>query len=361
MFSSSGQGLQHLRSRGEGLNAVASPSLDVQWRAGGFSSWHVLPLFPFTFNAFLRQISFERQSIRRFRPDVVVSDSRLSPIIAAKERSVPVVTILNQFLVSLPPRFRTPTGKYLERIAGDCLGLLWSLSDRILMTDLPPPYTIAESSLLESDISGVVEFVGFTSPRHPVSAEALEKARRLLELDGRPLVFCQISGPDQTKSTFTATMLRAAENLGRDFNVVVSLGYSAGSSSPMRLESGAWVFGWCPVKDELFRMANVIVARSGHSTIGQCINQGKPAVLVPIHNHPEQIGNAEKFSKLGLGREIRSEKLTPENLSGAVRECLEDPAFRRRGEQIRSVSEKYDGVEKTAEIVRSYCPAGEPY
>lgn len=355
LFSSSGQGLGHLRSKGRELAHVASPSLDVQWRGGGFSSWHVLPQFPFTFNAFLRQVEFERQSMRRYRPNIVVSDSRLSPVLVAKERSVPVVTILNQFQISFPPRFRSRTGRYLERIGGDCLGLLWSLSDRILMTDLPPPYTIAEVNLLESDLSGVVEFVGFTSPRREVSEAALERARRLLELDGRPLVFCQVSGPDQTKGIFTATILRAAEDLARDCNVVVSLGYSSGSSSPKRLESGAWVFGWCPVKDELFRLADLIVARAGHSTIGQCINNGKPAVLVPIYNHPEQIGNAEKFSRLGLGKEIRSEKLTHDNLSSAVRECLSDPAFRSRVEKVRKVSERYDGLGRTAEIIRSYC------
>jgi len=355
LFSSSGQGLQHLRSKGGGLAAVASPSLDVVWRGGGFSSWHVLPLLPFTFNAFLRQVAFERQSIGRFGPKVVVSDSRLSPVVAAKERSVPVVTILNQFQISFPPRFRSRSGRFLERIGGDVLGLLWSLSDRILMTDLPPPYTIAEVNLLESDISGVVEFVGFTSPRPDVGAEALEKTRRLLELDRRPTVFCQISGPDETKGVFTATALRAAEGLARDYNVVISLGYSSGSPSPRRLESGAWVFGWCPVKDELFRLADVVVARAGHSTIGQCINNGKPAVLVPIHNHPEQIGNADKFCRLGLGKEIRSEKLTSENLAEAIRGCLGDQAYRRKAEEVRAVSERYDGVQRTAEIIRSYC------
>jgi UDP:flavonoid glycosyltransferase YjiC (YdhE family) len=115
------------------------------------------------------------------------------------------------------------------------------------------------------------------------------------------------------------------------------------------------VFGWCPVKDELFRLADVVVARAGHSTIGQCINNGKPAVLVPIHNHPEQIGNADKFCKLGLGKEIRSEKLTSENLPAAIRECLGDQGYRRKAEEVRRVSDRYDGVQRTAEIVRSYC------
>jgi len=354
LFASSGQGFDHLLSRGWGTRAVESPSLDVQWRGGGFSSWHVLPHFPFTFNAFLRQVAFERQTIEKFDPGVVVSDSKLSPVVAAKEKSYPVVTMLNQFLVSFPPRFRSGLGKQYERVAGNVLGLLWSLSDRVLMTDLPPPYTIAESSLLGADVSGVVEFVGFTTTRLQLGEAALQKARRMLGIDRRPLVFCQISGPDPTKKEFSETMMNAANSLERDYNIVLSLGHSEGTSVPRRLASGAWAYDWCPIKDELFELADLIVARAGHSTIGQCIYRGKPAVLVPIGNHPEQIGNAEKFSRLGLGRYIRSERLTPEALVGAVRECLEDPAYKRRVEALRRVSERYDGVERTATVIRSF-------
>ena len=98
-----------------------------------------------------------------------------------------------------------------------------------------------------------------------------------------------------------------------------------------------------------------MVARAGHSTIGQCIDRGKPAVLVPIYIHPEQIGNAEKSTKLGIGRHIRAEKLTPEAFAEAVRECLGDSGYRRRVEALREVSKRYDGLEKSAEIIRSYC------
>ena len=355
LLSTSGQGLGHARTRGNGMAAVAAPSLDVQWKGEGFSSWHVLPRFPFTFNAFLRQVAFERQSMARFDPKVIVSDSRLSPVLAAREMSYPVVTMLNQFVISFPPRFRGTTGRFLERIAGDVLGELWSLSDRVLMTDLPPPYTIAEANLLGSDLSGVVEFVGFTASRPAISQEALEKAGRLIGLDQRPLVFCQISGPDATKGRLSRILLESARELTQEFNVVVSLGYSGGSSTPERMANGAWVFEWCPVKDELFELAGLVVARAGHSTIGQCIDRGKPAVLVPIHNHPEQIGNADKFARLGLGKMIMTERLTPSTLTEAVRACLEDPGYRRRAEAVAKVSKRYNGVERSAEIIRSYC------
>ena len=354
VVSTSGQALRHVESRGDGVTAVASPSMDVRWEGEGFSSWHVLPRFPITFNSFLRQVAFERRSIARFDPSVVVSDSRLSPVVAARELSYPVVTMLNQFVISFPPRFRGGTGRFFERVAGDVLGELWSLSDRVLMTDLPPPYTIAENNLLGSDMAGVVEFVGFTAPRPSHTGEALEKAGKTVEMDRRPLIFCPISGPDATKRRISEILLRAAPRLTGDYNLVISLGYSGGDPAPRRMASGAWVFDWCPVKDELFEQAGLVVARAGHSTIGQCINGEKPAVLVTIYNHPEQIGNAEKFARLGLGKMIRSERLTPDALAEAARGCLDDPRYRDAAGRVAAVSRRYDGAERTAEIIRSY-------
>ena len=97
-----------------------------------------------------------------------------------------------------------------------------------------------------------------------------------------------------------------------------------------------------------------MVGRSGHRTIGQCIDAGKPAVLVPIHNHSEQLGNAEKFQSLGLGIAISPGDLQPERLTAAVDACVSDPKFRKNLESVGLVSKRYRGVEKCAEIIRSY-------
>ncbi len=350
-FSSSGQGISYLRARGEGPNSVECPALDVEWASGGFSSWHVLPGFPFMFSAFLRQLAFEKRSIEAFDPDVVVSDSRLSAVLAAKATSYPVVTMLNQFSIAFPPRFRRDFGLLYERIAGDGLGLMWALSDEVLMTDLPPPYTIGEANLVGSDVARVVKFVGFTSPVAKPSQGEVERARRVLEFDSRPVVFCQVSGPEPTKARFVAILTGASRQLSKQFNLVVSLGHPNGSVEPKRIAGGGWVFEWCPMKDELFAMADLLVARAGHSTIGQCINAGKPAVLVPIYNHPEQIGNASKFADLGLGMAIRSERLTQENFAEAVENCLRNPRFHAKVEALRTLSARYNGIEKCAELI----------
>jgi UDP:flavonoid glycosyltransferase YjiC (YdhE family) len=238
-----------------------------------------------------------------------------------------------------------------EGIAGDALGLMWSLSDRVLVTDLPPPYTIGEENLTGLSMSRIIEFTGFTVPRVRVDERRIQKAKSALGLDNRPLIFLPISGPDITKGAFTRILLRAGEELARRYNVVISMGIAGGSTEPRRIAGGGWMFDWCPIKDELFDLSQAVVARAGLSTIAQCIDRLKPAVLVPIRNHPEQISNAEKFSRLGLGVAVKSERLTPQKLTEYVDSCTTDSSYRSKLEIVSAVSMRYSGVERCADIV----------
>ena len=354
LYSSFDEGLNYLKTHG--VRTLSSPSVEVKWNSdGSVSTKNTFIRFPKGLMDFSRQVDFESKHISKFRPNVVVSDSRLSAVFAARLKSYPVITILNQFKVLFPSRFRGKRfSNFYERIAGDILGVFWSLSDCVLMSDLPPPYTIGEANVSGTEVSNRVQYVGFTSQSIAVSEERIQKAKRILGIDNRQLVFIQISGPNATKKHFIDTALRSADMLSRKFNVVISLGYPTGSSEPRLLENGAWVYEWCPLKDELFLLSSVLVTRSGHGTIGQCVNIGKPAVLVPIHNHSEQLANAEKFQRLGLGIVIRSEDLTSKKLVESVEACLNDPKYKNNAEKLRAISQKYDGVERVVNIINSY-------
>jgi UDP-N-acetylglucosamine--N-acetylmuramyl-(pentapeptide) pyrophosphoryl-undecaprenol N-acetylglucosamine transferase len=355
-YSCSGQGFRYIRTHSPAADAVECPELDVEWtEEGSFSGRDFMVHFPMMLRSFARQAAFEAESMARFDPAVVASDSRLSAVLAARSRSYPVITILNQFKVTLPPRFRGGRiGGLYERIAGDVLGLLWSLSEQVLLTDLPPPYTIGEANVAGTDLSRIVKYVGFTSPGLGVDEDRLRKATGVLDHDPRPLIFFQVSGPDATKKRFIDIVLRSVAGLSTRYKVVVSMGYLGGSAEPRRLAGGGLLYDWCPIKDELFTLSQVLVGRSGHRTIGQCIDAGKPAVLIPIHNHSEQLGNAEKFQSLGLGIAIPPGDLEPGRLTEAVDSCVRDPKYKRNLESVGRVSKRYRGIERCTEVIRSY-------
>ncbi len=345
-YSSFGEGLDFLKSYD--MHPIESPEIELKWNSeGGFSSRDSLIGFPRAILTFGKQLDFETGLISRFKPNVVVSDSRVSPILAARIKSVPVITLLNQFKVLFPTRFQGKmlSGHY-ERIAGNMLGLFWSLSDQVLVSDLPPPYTIGEANIQGTNVSNIVRFIGFTSPKIQVTNQEAQKVKSLLGFGSRKIVFIQVSGPNATKKRFVDSALAAAKLLSPTFDVVVSLGYPGGSSEPKKLSNGSWLYEWCPVKDALFSLSDTIVARAGHGTIGQCINLGTPAVLVPIFNHSEQLANAEKYQRLGLGLEVKSEQLSPARLEEAIDQCLDDPSFRKKSQQVQDLSSRYNGVDE---------------
>jgi UDP-N-acetylglucosamine--N-acetylmuramyl-(pentapeptide) pyrophosphoryl-undecaprenol N-acetylglucosamine transferase len=354
-YSSFEEGLDYLESLGE-KDVFKSPSAEVfEWsESGGFSARGTFFGFFSAIPSFFKQIYFEMENLSKVNPNVVVSESRLSAIIAARLKSYPVITLLNQFKVLFPPRFQGGVLSNLyQRIEGDVLGLLWSTSDRILMPDLPPPYTIGEANISGNDLTGKIDFIGFMPPPRPTE-EMVRKAKDSLGLDGKPLVFIQVSGPGPTKERFLKEVLNSTYTISRSCNIVVSMGYPNGSTEGRRLAGGALVYEWCPVKDELFSLSSIVVGRSGHRTIEQCIDNGKPAVLVPVHNHSEQICNAEKFVKLGLGIEFRAEKMTSKKFADSIEECLSESKYRDNAAKLQSISHKYNGMERAVEIVKSY-------
>ncbi len=101
-------------------------------------------------------------------------------------------------------------------------------------------------------------------------------------------------------------------------------------------------------------MSDLVVARSGHTTISQCIENAKQAVLVPIYNHSEQIWNAEKFVRLGQGIEIRSEELTAQRVVSAVKKCMDDSRYRENALKLKKVSDKYDGIQAATEFIKEF-------
>lgn len=337
-------------------DVIRAPSVAIKWNlTGGVSGSSTVLGAPRMVAAFIEQVSFEKKQLSGYNPRVILSDSRLSTVFAAKSPTYPIVTILNQIRILFPPKFRRGAfTTVLERVEADLLGLYWSLSNDVLIPDLPPPFTISEANVSNIDVSNKARFTGFMTPKLSIPDDRISKVRSALELDSRPLVFMQISGPNVTKEAFVQPALRSATFLSKKYNVIISKGLPSQSTIPYKLANGAWLYDWCPIKDELFVLSHVLVARAGHTTISQCINAGKPSVLVPIFNHSEQIWNAEKFTKLGLGIAIKSEDLNSEKLQSAIDECFDNPIYFDQMQKLKQISNKFNGIEEAANIVKGY-------
>ena len=82
-FSSFGEAASYITMRGYECATVAP--VEFAWSMeGGFSIKNSLANIPLWFANFSRQVNQETRNMTTYSPDIIVSDSRLSPLLAAK-------------------------------------------------------------------------------------------------------------------------------------------------------------------------------------------------------------------------------------------------------------------------------------
>jgi len=342
-LSSSGEVAALIRRRGYVCNSL--PLADVRYsETGEFELRQTMLATPSILARTYQQLAIEVSNIERFGPDVVLSDSSLSTVLAAKILRVPTYTVLNQLnLTSSIGRESMPT-KLLSTGTSAAMGKLWEFSDEILLPDLPPPYTISEKNLWGSDVEKT-RYIGFLASSQDGKPD--EAARRFTS-DRRPKVFWQVSGPPQTRTTFLKRALESAAALAEQYSFVVSAGSPSSSSTGTRIPGG-WLYGWCGIPEYYFEACDLVISRAGHGTIGQTLMASKPSLLVPIPRQPEQEGNADKAVRLGVSVRLSQEKLTVDRLRVAI-ETLLGGKFSSRARAVGDLAHRFDAKK---EIVRT--------
>jgi UDP:flavonoid glycosyltransferase YjiC (YdhE family) len=355
-FSSFGEAATYISM--QGYECLAVPPVEFAWNiAGEFSIKHSIASIPKWFVNFSRQIAKEAHNLAVYKPDIIVSDSRLSPLITAKFLEIPAIVILNQVKLLLSPRLREfKIARFFEKMIGEILGVMWTTADKILVPDLPPPYTIASHNMWDiTSVVGKLEYIGFTAPKLYLTQEQINRVANYLGLNrSRPIVFIHISGPIETRTPIIRTALEACKSLRQEIQYIISEGRPKGKIEPKKLSASGWYYEWCPVRDEIFAMSNLLVLRGGHVAISQAIQFGKPIITIPIENHSEQLGNSEKIAEIGLGFMLKTKQLKTNQITDAIHQILDNSRYQRKAIELMKLSEKLDGINNIVKIIRSY-------
>ena len=355
-FSSFGEGAHYISMRG--YKCMTVPPVEFAWSIeGGFSIKYSISNIPLWFTNFPRQVRDEINNIIKYDPDIVVSDTRLSSLVASKILNIPSIVILNQVKLLLSPRLREfKICRTWEKMNGELVGLIWRIADRILVPDLPPPYTIAEQNTWDiSSVMKKLEYVGFTAPKSYITEAQLRETAAQLGIDrSKPIVFIHISGPWKTRIPIIRTSIEACKSLRPEIQYVISEGRPGGDIKPRKITRLGWYYEWCPIRDEIFAMSDVLVLRGGHTTISQAIQFGKPLITIPIENHSEQLGNSNKIAKIGIGIRLEPNKIKANQITCAIHQILDDNRFQQKAEELMRLTERLDGINNIVKIVRSY-------
>jgi len=127
--------------------------------------------------------------------------------------------------------------------------------------------------------------------------------------------------------------------------------YNDAQAAYLRSGARAEVFPFIEEMAEMFARADLLVCRSGASTVAEVTAAGKPAVFVPFPHATDdhQLRNAEALERAGAAVLIAEKGLTSERLVSAVSELLRDPV---RLAQMSAASRKLSHPDAAREIAR---------
>ena len=365
VFSTYLDGLEYAEARGYRL--VRTVPISFKVKADGtvdFKQTAARSGLSLGLRRFLKQVTAEIRNMKRFRPDVVFSDSRASSIIAARLLGVPVVLMLNQFKVDI---MRGPSaGKLnlMDRLfflvanifwifIRTLLGGVWAQSRLILIPDLPHPYTISVRNLAiprryASKIRLVGPIVGH-SPQDLPTKEAIVKELGLSSK--KPIVYVAISGPKVERTHLRDLLLSALQASSSECSFVVSCGTPGGKTEP-RISSNLLDYEWMDDETQfrVLKVSDAVVSRSGHGMIMKALSFGKPLLLIPTPDHTEQHGNAKRAVELGTAI-IIGQKTLRADFDQSLSTILSSSKLRAKAEEIGENALKLNPVAMVADLI----------
>ena len=319
--------------------------------------------FSLGLNRFLHQLVQEIRDIKRYSPDVVLIDTRLSSLFAARLLGKRTILILNQYRIRLlhngDHRSRGLADRLFLLIArlgwtffGTLIGEMWGLSERIVIPDFPPPLTISTYNIvIPKRYMRKVSFVGPIVDNQLYSDRPKQPLKRKYGFEpDEMLVYVAISGPKHEREPLVRELIPILNNLAETFNIVVSQGNPMGDDLPNRY-GRMCVYDWAENQDELLHACDVLVARAGQSTILKAMILGRPLIIIPTPFQTEQLGNAERARSIGAALVLEQEKLSSESLKESLNLAMTNPSCLERASHIASQVRNVVGVEECVRIV----------
>jgi UDP:flavonoid glycosyltransferase YjiC (YdhE family) len=353
VFSTYCEGIGYAKK--EDFPLIEAPPIGFQVKSDGTVDFRQTAVNPGPFFAsftLLKQINAEVSAIESFEPDVVVSDSRASSILAARILGIPRICILNQFQVIIPRKTHLlRLARFADSVTLTIIGKMWTSGNLVLIPDFPKPYTICTGNLtIPKSYRKNVRLIGPILPVHPNSLPTEKELRKKLRLSmDKPIIFAPISGPVKEKAFLIGILRKILLEFPEDYEVVISLGYPNIDNKPVK-HGNVTIYEWVPNRFEYLKACDLAVGRAGHGTITQCMSYGKPMILVPTPSHTEQLSNARHAENLGVAKTIQQEELSREKLLKSVQQLLESKVSERLKE-VQEETLKYDGLESAVESI----------
>jgi UDP:flavonoid glycosyltransferase YjiC (YdhE family) len=354
-FTGYGESLNQLKSDKFPVHAVPEIKF-YENQDGSFNSTKTSILGSYLILRFMSQVKAEYNYFLQYKPDLVVSDTRYSTVFAAKKYKLavapdlPILFITNQTSAILPTPNKIGGVSGLEKASSYLNIRIIGMADHVLIQDLPAPYTISTTNYQPPEwLQYRFQYIGFIIRNTPEKLPDRDELRKKFGVtDDEPLVLAPLAGPIVARKQLMNIL---AENLKNfDGKVIISVGMYGGNLD--KKVGNVHIKSWLDNRFELLKAADLTIARPGLATIGDFLRFGKPSILIPTLNHPEQMHNAQSVQGLNAGRLLEQDDVNEKTLTSLIHEVLEDKKIKKGSEKMTQVMKDNDGLKNVTDIIK---------
>ncbi|ACX72666.1 Glycosyltransferase 28 domain protein [Methanocaldococcus vulcanius M7] len=299
-----------------------------------------------------KAVKKELKIIKEYNPDLVISDCKYSTVVAAKLLKKPVMCISNQNYTRY--KLKTdlivyPTMKALNMINERC--------EKFIVPDFPLPYTICEYNL---KIIKNMEFIGplirYDIDYSDNNQNNTEKGHNKDYNVDNDYILSVIGGFE-----YRYKILEKLGNIALKNDLKVKLvcgSYDVAKRLKRDLHLTTYknenieIIPITTDMKELIKNAEFVVSHGGHSTIMESLSFGKPLIVIPDLDHPEQGNNAKKVNDLGCGIHLSYKNL--EKLEEAIFDIRNLKFYKRNALKMKELAQKYNGKKNIKKIVDEF-------
>ena len=297
-IASDGLALAYLKKSFPNLNFHVLPAYDVTYPTSSLHANMVVSL-----NKIRKAIKLEEQQIKRLVEDrgidILISDNRYGCF----HPSIPCILISHQLRLLSP-------NKISQSIAEIYLTNKLRPFDELWVPDNPPPHNL--TGKMSDLVDDRIKFIGPLTSL--VKTEFTSEANRLLFL---------LSGPEPARTKFEQKLISLKIHDSMDC-ILIRGAVNNSIEYPKEIE----VIHLASAREvsKAICRANIIVCRSGYSTIMDLQFMNKNAIYIPTPGQPEQTYLADVIVQKKKGIKIDEKDLTVTSLESAIKKFHDLPS-----------------------------------
>ena len=334
IFGTWGPGVKFAQK--EGFSCYELPAVDWKDRTdGSFDIAGTVARAPLILISMVRLFSREMSILKKERPDVVISDGSIGHC-TGRSLGIPSMYVDHQMDFPL-------SSEIIRKIVTQIHNFSVKRGKRMVVLDFEPPDNIYPYSV--TDIKGVV-YTGPLVGSRPEEYGAQEELKKKLKVNNRLCVIL-ISGPKHSPFALEEKILAIEDELMKieEWMFIIK--------APMEHENKQNIryVRWVDDVYELIKAADVVVSRSGYTTVCDILAFFKKSILIPQPKQVEQEALAEHLKDKGIVRMVLQDEL--EKLPELIKDTFNND-YEINMAELRDVStgiNKYRAGQKIVDII----------